>query len=46
MTLAHLGGVPIEEWLAPLVATGGGIAIAFRATLRRLHARDPRQETS
>jgi hypothetical protein len=46
MTLGHLAGVPIEEWLAPLVATGGGIAIALRATLRRLHPRNPRQETS
>jgi hypothetical protein len=37
VTLAHIAGVPFEEWLPPLVATGGGIAIALRAALRRLH---------
>lgn len=46
MTIAHLAGLPFEEWLAPLVATGGGIAVALRATLRRLHQRNPREETS
>jgi hypothetical protein len=39
MTAAHIAGVPFEEWLAPLVATGGGIAIALRAAFRRLHKR-------
>lgn len=39
MTIAHIAGVPFEEWLAPLAATGSGIAIALRAAFRRLHHR-------
>jgi len=39
MTIAHIGGVPFEEWLGPLVATGGTFAVALRATLRRLRHR-------
>ena len=26
MTLAHVAGVPVEEWLTPLVAMVGGVA--------------------
>ncbi|HVM67869.1 MAG TPA: hypothetical protein VMU14_23540 [Acidimicrobiales bacterium] len=37
MILAHIAGVPFEEWLAPLVTTGGSIAVAVRLALRRLH---------
>ena len=37
MTLAHVGGVPLEEWLTPLLAMGGGLAVALRAAIRRLH---------
>jgi hypothetical protein len=36
MSLAHIGGVPFEEWLAPLLATGGSLAIGLRVTFRRL----------
>ena len=37
--LAHVGGVPLEEWLFPLAATGGGLAIAVRAMFRRARHR-------
>jgi hypothetical protein len=36
MMLAHLAGVPFEEWLTPLLATGGSLAIGLRATFCRL----------
>jgi len=32
-----VGGVPLEEWLTPLLAMGGGLAVALRAAIRRLH---------
>jgi hypothetical protein len=35
VTLAHVGGVPVEEWLTPLLAMGGGLAVALRASFRR-----------
>jgi hypothetical protein len=35
VTFAHIGGVPVEEWLAPLVLTGSGFIVALRASLRR-----------
>ena len=38
-TIAHIAGVPFEEWLAPLAVTGSGIAIALRAAFQRLHRR-------
>jgi hypothetical protein len=34
MILAHIAGVPFEEWLAPLAVTGGGMVYALRATKR------------
>ena len=37
--LAHIAGVPFEEWLAPLTTTGGGIAVAVRLALIRLRRR-------
>jgi hypothetical protein len=37
--IAHIAGVPFEEWLAPLAATGSGVVIVLRAALRRLHQR-------
>ncbi|HZQ57019.1 MAG TPA: hypothetical protein VFA84_03220 [Acidimicrobiales bacterium] len=40
--LAHIAGVPFEEWLAPLATTGGGIFVALRVALRRLHIDEPR----
>jgi hypothetical protein len=39
MTVAHIGGVPVEEWLMPVLTTGSGIAFAVGATLRRLRRR-------
>jgi hypothetical protein len=39
MTIAHIAGMPFEEWLAPLAATGGGIALAVRAALSRMRHR-------
>jgi hypothetical protein len=35
MTFAHLAGVPFEEWISPLILSGGGAWIAARAALRR-----------
>jgi hypothetical protein len=35
MTVAHIAGVPFEEWLAPLAAIGSGITVALRAAVRR-----------
>ena len=37
MTLAHVAGVPFEEWIVPLAATGGGIVVAVQLAFRRLH---------
>jgi hypothetical protein len=36
MTIAHLAGVPFEEWISPLILTSGGVWIAVRAALRRI----------
>ncbi|HEX2383522.1 MAG TPA: hypothetical protein VHI95_12845 [Acidimicrobiales bacterium] len=36
MTVAHIAGLPFEELLAPLAATGSGIVIVLRAAFRRL----------
>jgi hypothetical protein len=36
MMFAHVAGLPFEEWLAPLMVTGSGIAVGLRAALRRL----------
>jgi hypothetical protein len=33
--VAHVAGVPFEEWLTPLATTGTGLAIALRAVMRR-----------
>jgi hypothetical protein len=33
--LAHIAGVPFEEWLAPLAAIGSGISVALRAAIHR-----------
>lgn len=35
MTLAHIAGVPIEEWIAPIAVSGSGIAVALEAVLRQ-----------
>jgi hypothetical protein len=37
--IAHIGGVPFEEWLAPLAASGSGVFLAVRAVLGRLRPR-------
>ncbi|HZR14135.1 MAG TPA: hypothetical protein VFC33_12895 [Acidimicrobiia bacterium] len=39
MILAHIAGVPFEEWMEPLVAGGSGVAIALYAALLRLRRR-------
>ena len=39
MILAHVAGVPFEEWVEPLVAGGAGIALAVHGTLLRLRRR-------
>ena len=39
MTLAHIAGVPFEEWAAPLAATGTGIVYGLRVVLSRLQRR-------
>jgi hypothetical protein len=36
VTVAHVGGVPVEELLMPLLVTGGSLAVALRASCRRL----------
>jgi hypothetical protein len=43
MILAHIAGVPFEEWAAPLAATGTGIVFALRAALARLQHRIRRE---
>ena len=35
MTLAHIAGVPFEEWVAPLTLGGSGVAYAFTWARRR-----------
>jgi hypothetical protein len=37
--LAHIGGVPFEEWVEPLVAGGGAVALAVHAAILRLRRR-------
>jgi len=39
MILAHIAGVPFEEWAAPLAATGTGFVYALRAALARFQRR-------
>jgi hypothetical protein len=39
MMVAHIAGVPVEEWFAPLVLGGSSIAVALRVALRRLQRR-------
>jgi hypothetical protein len=38
--IAHLAGVPFEEWISPLLVSGGGIFLAVRAA----SARRPRRK--
>ena len=33
--LAHIAGVPVEEWIVTVLASGGGFAVAVRAAWRR-----------
>jgi hypothetical protein len=39
VTFAHVGGVPVEEWITPLLAMGGGLTVALRAAVRRARVR-------
>ena len=34
MTFAHIAGVPFEEWLGPLLASGTGMAVVAIGRLR------------
>jgi hypothetical protein len=35
MMLAHIYGVPVEEWFGAVAVYGGGVALAVRACVRR-----------
>jgi hypothetical protein len=35
MIVAHIAGVPFEEWLGPVLAFGGSFTLAVRAAFRR-----------
>ena len=35
MTIAHIAGMPFEEWLGPLAASGSGVAFALRLMVQR-----------
>lgn len=39
MITAHIAGVPVEEWVVPVAASGGSVVVALRLTLRRLRRR-------
>jgi hypothetical protein len=39
MIVAHIVGVPFEEWAVPLAATGTGFVYALRAAFGRLQQR-------
>jgi hypothetical protein len=39
VTVAHIAGLPFEELLGPLVASGGGVLLALCAACRRLQRR-------
>ena len=43
-TFAHIGPVPFEEWLAPLLASGGGIIFGLRAAFHRSREGDDVRE--
>ena len=45
MTFAHLAGVPFEEWLTPLAASGGAFVLAIRAVLARTRLQREPQRT-
>jgi len=42
MTIAHIAGMPFEELLAPIVVSGGSLAIYVRDALRRSRLRATR----
>ena len=35
MTLAHIAGVPVEEWLMPFVTSAGAALVGMRALFGR-----------
>jgi len=45
VTVAHIAGVPFEEWVTPLLATGGSLVFGLRAAFRRVRE-VPRREPS
>jgi hypothetical protein len=34
--VAHVAGVPVEEWFLPLAAMSGGMLVALQLAFRRL----------
>jgi hypothetical protein len=46
MTIAHIGGMPVEEWLMPIAAGGTGMVLALSAVVRRRVRQRPRAEGS
>ncbi len=42
--IAHIAGIPFEEWLGPVLATGGGVVVAVRAALRLTPSRRSRSD--
>lgn len=39
MITAHIAGIPVEEWMLPLAASGGGVVMALRVSIRRSRVR-------
>jgi hypothetical protein len=40
MIVAHIAGVPVEEWVMPVVISAGAALAGIRASLRRALQRD------
>lgn len=41
MIVAHVAGIPVEEWLVPVAASGPGLALVLGQVLRRQRRRFP-----
>ncbi len=39
MILAHIGGVPFEEWVGPVLAGGSAVSLAVHAAFLRIRRR-------
>jgi hypothetical protein len=40
--IAHMAGVPVEEWLMPFVISAGAAFVGMRAMFARTRERSPR----